>query len=145
MKRAALALFTIVFITALVLPVSQAIGGASFHEPPICQHVTAARVLEDPALAQEWAQALRSAEPRTVDRVRALIAQIRAVHGCMDELLPPQPAPRLPPGHPPVADPDALPPGHPPIADPDAPPPGHPPIPSSPSGPPFGAPAVLTI
>jgi hypothetical protein len=133
MKRAALALSTVVLITALALLVSRSIGAASFHEPPICRHMTAASVLENPALAQEWAQALRS-EPQAVARVRALIAQIRAVHGCMEELLP-APAPRLPPGHPPVADPDA----------PPRLPPGHPPIPSSPLGPLFDAPAVLTI
>jgi hypothetical protein len=52
--------------------------------------------------------------------VRAMIAQIRAAHGCMSELaLPTLPAPErdwgaLPPGHPPIPG-DELPPGHPPV------------------------------
>jgi len=131
MKRAALALSTIVLVTAMAWPVSGSIGAvAGSREPPFCRLMTPARMLEDPALAEEWAQALRSAEPQAIAHVRALIAEIRAAHGCTDELT--APAPRLPPGHPPVPDPDAL-------------PQGHPPIPSFPRTPLFEAPAVLTI
>ncbi len=129
MKRAALALSTVILVIAMAWPVSQTIGAvAGSREPPFCRLMTPARMLEDPVLAEEWAQALRSAEPQAIAHVRALIAEIRAAHGCTDELT--APAPVLPPGH--ARDPDAL-------------PPGHPPIPSSPRTPLFEAPAVLTI
>ncbi len=135
MTRAPLALLTVALITVAAWPVSQAIGAASgVREPPVCRHMTAARMLEDPALAAEWDEAVRSTEPEALARVKGMIADIRAVHGCTRELtMPaPAPAPRLPPDHPPIPGPGGL-------------PPGHPPIPSSPSAPLFEAPAVLTI
>jgi hypothetical protein len=121
MKRATLAVFTLAFLAALAWPVSQAIGAATgVHEPAVCRHMTASRMLEHPVLAREWAQALRSAEPDALARVRGLIGEIRAAHGCTGELaLPAQPSPGsepgvLPPGHPPVPG-HGLPPGHPPV------------------------------
>jgi hypothetical protein len=138
MKRALLALFAVAAtVTILAWPLSQAIGVASAGEPAVCRHMTPARMLENPALAEEWAQALRSAHPDAVARLRALFSEIRAAHGCPGGLAMPSPGPEagaLPPGHPPV-------PGH-------GLPPGHPPIPSSPSSPRaplFEAPALLTI
>jgi hypothetical protein len=125
MKRATLAVFILSFLAAMAWPVSRAIGAATgFNEPEVCQEMTAAKMLEHPALAHEWAQALRSAEPDELARVRAMIAQIRAAHGCMGELALPSP---------PSADPEsrALPPGHPPIPGRGLPP-GHPPVQSAP-------------
>jgi hypothetical protein len=121
MKRVTLAVFTVAFLAAMAWPVSQAIGAATgVREPAVCREMTAAKMLEHPALAGEWAQALRSSAPDEVARVRALIEQIRAAHGCSGELaLPafPSPAPdagALPPGHPPVPG-RGLPRGHPPV------------------------------
>jgi hypothetical protein len=92
-------------------------------------------MLEHPALAEEWAQALRSPHPEAMARVRAAIGEIRAAHGCGGELaVPSQEGERraLPPGHPPV-------PGHGEL------PPGHPPVQSSPRPPLFQPPDVVTI
>jgi hypothetical protein len=136
MERASFVLLTVALVGALALPVSRAIGDATAaHEPPVCRHMTPDRLLEDPALAQEWAQALRSPTPDAVARVRAMIDEIRAAHGCSGTIASP------------TAPPDAtvLPPGHPPIPGHGELPPGHPPIPSSPRVPLFEAPAVLTI
>ncbi len=130
MTRAPLALLVVALVTIMAWPVSQAIGEVSgVREPAVCRHITAARMLEEPALAEQWAEAVRSAEPEAIARVQALIADLRAVHGCARE--PTMPAPRLPPGHPPIPAPGVL-------------PPGHPPIPSS-QVPLFEPPAVLTI
>jgi hypothetical protein len=135
MKRAPLVLFAAALLVALALPVSQAIGAASgLREPALCRHMTPARMLENPALAEEWAAALRSAEPDEIARVRAMIAQIRAAHGCTGELALPAPADA----------PGGLPPGHPPVGE-RALPRGHPPVPSSPRAPLFEPPDALTI
>jgi hypothetical protein len=96
--------------------------------------MTPARMLENPALAEEWAAALRSSEPDEIGRVREMIAQIRAAHGCTGELA--MPAPGDAPG--------GLPPGHPPVGE-RALPRGHPPVPSSPRAPLFEPPDALTI
>ncbi len=136
MKRLPLALLTVALLAAVALPVSQAIGAsATVREPPICREMTDAKMLEHPALAQEWADALRSAQPEGLARIRAMIAEIRAAHGC--DGAPAAPAPAQERG--------LLPPGHPPIPDTSALPPGHPPIQSAPRLPLFEAPAVLTI
>ncbi|HEX9399195.1 MAG TPA: hypothetical protein VF912_03705 [Anaeromyxobacter sp.] len=134
MKRVSLALFTLGLLLVTAWPVSQAIGaGAVAPESALCQHMTPAKMLEHPALAHEWAQALRSSQPDEIARIEALLAEIRAAHGCKGEIAMPAPAPTesaLPPGHPPVREERQLPPGHPPI----------------PSGVPlFEAPAVYTI
>jgi hypothetical protein len=121
MKRATLAVFSLAFLVAMAWPVSRAIGAATgVQEPAVCREMTAAKMLEHPAFANEWAQALRSAEPDGLARVRAMIAHIRAAHGCIGEMtLPSLPSPErespaLPPGHPPVPG-RGLPPGHPPL------------------------------
>jgi hypothetical protein len=96
--------------------------------------MTPARMLQNPELAHEWAEALRSSRPTEIERVKALLERIRAVHGCDGELAMPDGSFGLPPGHPPV-----------PGADPRLPP-GHPPIPSAPGllqG--FAEPGVVTI
>jgi hypothetical protein len=138
MKRAPLVLFVAALLLAVAWPVSQAIGAASgLREPGICRHMTPARMLENPALAEEWAAAIRSAAPGELARVRAMIAEIRAAHGCTGEMAMPAPAGEpggLPPGHPPVGE-RALPEGHPPIRS----------APSTPRTPLFEAPAVVTI
>jgi hypothetical protein len=135
MKRAPLALPVVALLVALAWPVSEAIGAAALREPSLCREMTPARMLENPVLAEEWARALRSAQPSEVERVRAMIAEIRAAHGCTGELAMPAP-PRAP---------SRLPPGHPPVGGAGEPPADHPPIPSSPRTPVFEAPGVLTI
>ena len=136
MTRVPLALITLGLLLVAAWPVSQAIGaarGTERAEPALCEHMTPAKMLENPALAHEWAQALRSSEPDELARVKAMIGEIRAAHGCRGEVALPAPAPRG----------SALPPGHPPIPQERQLPSGHPPIPSS--VPLFEAPAVYTI
>lgn len=70
-----------------------------------CAYMTPARILENPGIASEYAEALRSGDAAQVARVRALLEEIRALHGCgggvaMPSL--PDGAWGLPPGHPPV-------------------------------------------
>jgi hypothetical protein len=90
-------------------------------------------MLENPRLAHEWAEALRSSSPGEVARVRALLEGIRAAHGCRGEVAMPEVGTRLPPGHPP------LPEAHPSL------PPGHPPVPSAPAHRLFSEPGIVTI
>jgi hypothetical protein len=138
MKRAPLVLFIAALLVAVAWPVSKAIGAASgLREPGICRHMTPARMLENPALAQEWAAAVRSAAPDEIARVRAMFDEIRAAHGCTGAIAMPAPA----------GEPGGLPPGHPPVGE-RALPEGHPPIPSAPSAPRtpvFEPPAFVTI
>jgi hypothetical protein len=135
MKRA-LAVFTLALLAAMAWPVSRAIGAITGErEPSVCAHMTPARMLEHPALAEEWAQALRSLQPDAMARVRAVIAEIRAAHGCTGELAMPDPA----------SGPRALPPGHPPVRGHGALPPGHPPVQSSPRPALFQAPDVVDV
>src|SRR6266498_3130749 len=138
MKRAPLALFILGLILVTAWPLSQAIGAGAPSvalESALCEHMTPAKMLEHPALAYEWAQALRSAQPDEIARVQAMLAEIRAAHGCKGEFAMPAPAPRG----------SALPRGHPPIREERELPAGHPPIPSSPNAPIFEPPAVYTI
>jgi hypothetical protein len=134
MERAPFALMTIALAVVVAVPVAQAIGTGDPSEPEVCSRMTTARMLEHPALADEWARAVRSASPDAVARVRALLSEIRAAHGCSGEVAvpPPHDAPALPPGHPPVPGSRELPPGHPPVG-------------GAPRAPLFEAPAVLTI
>jgi hypothetical protein len=135
MKRAPFILFAAALLVALAWPVSRAIGAASgLREPALCRQMTPERMLENPALAEEWAAAVRSAEPDAIARVRAMIAEIRAAHGCVGELAIPAPA----------GEPGGLPPGHPPVGERPLPR-GHPPVPSSPRTPLFEPPDVLSI
>jgi hypothetical protein len=103
MKRIALfALPIAVALTAMVWPIARGDGDG------VCALMTPARMLENPDLASEYAQALRSGDADEVARVRSKLREIRAVHGCEgDVALPsraPEGAPALPPGHPPVGD-----------------------------------------
>jgi hypothetical protein len=132
MRRLTLAVLSAAFAAALVVPVSHGIRAAVDRGDGLCDRMTPARMLENPALAEEWAQALRSSQPDEIARVRALLEDIRAAHGCAGELAGPE-ASGLPPGHPPI--PEAVP----------GLPPGHPSVPSSPEMPSFAAPVVVTI
>jgi len=135
MKRLPLALFTVALLVAVAWPLSAAIGAsASGHEPPVCREMTSAKMLDHPALAQEWADALRSAQPSQIARIQAMIAEIRAAHGCGREAVPAL-----------AQEPGLLPPGHPPIPGAGSLPPGHPPLGAPPHMPLFEAPAIVTI
>ncbi len=101
MNRALVALPLVAVLVAAVWPSARA-------EPPassVCEQMTPARLLQNPALADEYAQALRSGDADEVARVRAMFDQIRSAHGCSGDAAMPDeaPAPRLPPGHPPIA------------------------------------------
>ncbi len=99
MKRAALVLSIAVVMTAVAWPAARGVPA----EAGVCDLMTPARMLENPRLAAEYAAALRSGEAGEVARVEALLAEIRAAHGCSgDVALPASPhvEPRLPHGHP---------------------------------------------
>ncbi len=101
MKRAALVLPFALVLVAVAWPLARAVDA----EPGVCALMTPARMLEHPALAHEYARALRSGEPGEVERVAAMLREIRSAHGCEGEVALPTlspAAPRLPPGHPAV-------------------------------------------
>lgn len=100
MKRLALAVITLAIVAAIGWPVAEGVRAAS----GVCADMTPVRMLENPALAEEYARALRSGEPEQVREVEGLFASIRAAHGCQGLVELPREAPRgaMPPGHPPV-------------------------------------------
>jgi hypothetical protein len=73
----------------------------------VCENMTAAKMLEDPQLAEAYAGALRAGEAAELD---ALVGHLRAAYGCegapstgnVGQGEPAPESPRLPPGHPPV-------------------------------------------
>lgn len=99
MKRVLLlALPLAVVFSAIAWPIARGgVGG-------VCEHMTPARMLEEPGIASEYAEALRSGDAAEVARVRALIEEIRALHGCEGAEVAGDAdgASVLPPGHPPV-------------------------------------------
>ncbi len=110
MNRALVVLPLAAVLVAAALPASSAQRSSS---PAVCDKLTPARILENPAIAEEYADALKSGDAAEIARVRAMFDQIRSAHGCSGPVATPEeaPAPRLPPGHPPIT------PGeHPPVA-----------------------------
>lgn len=87
-------------LAAMVWPIARDRAGG------VCELMTPARMLENPGIASEYAQALRSGDVAEIARVRSMLEEIRAVHGCEGEVALPSRAPDvardLPPGHPPV-------------------------------------------
>lgn len=99
MRRIALAVSSAAALAAVGWPVAQ----GQRAEPAVCERMTPARMLEHPALAEEYARALLSPDPGAVGRVEAMLRGVREAHGCGGEVaLPREVAPRLPPGHPPI-------------------------------------------
>lgn len=110
MSRVLVALPLAAVIVAAALPTADAAGskGSRAAAPAVCEQMTPERMLENPALASQWSGALRSGDEAEVARVKALFEHIRSAHGCAGELAlphsaPAPAAPRLPPGHPPIA------------------------------------------
>jgi hypothetical protein len=104
MKRAVLALPFLALALAIAWPATRDRSATA----GLCDVMTPARMLEDPGLAHDFAQALRSGDASEVARVKTVFERIRAAHGCDGEVaLPtraPEARPSLPPGHPPVDD-----------------------------------------
>ncbi len=100
MNRALVVLPLAAVLIAAAWPASRAQQAS----PSVCDQLTPSKLLENPALAEEYAGALKSGDAAEIARVRAMFDQIRSAHGCSGEVATPQaaPAPRLPPGHPPV-------------------------------------------
>jgi hypothetical protein len=110
MNRAVVVLPLAAVLVAAALPASPAQQGPS---GDVCDELTPSRILENPAIADEYASALKSGDAAEIARVRTMFDQIRSAHGCSGAAAMPEqaPAPRLPPGHPPIT------PGeHPPVA-----------------------------
>ncbi len=105
MNRALVVLPLAAVLVAAAWPASPSQGAARGGASAVCEQLTAAKLLENPGLASEWAGALRSGDADEIARVKALFGQIRSAHGCGGDLALPDtaPAPALPPGHPPVA------------------------------------------
>ncbi|HEX9049524.1 MAG TPA: hypothetical protein VF841_03240 [Anaeromyxobacter sp.] len=101
MNRALVVLPLAAVLVAAALPSSRAQQASA---PAVCDQLTPSRLLENPALAEEYASALRSGDASEIARVRAMFDQIRSAHGCSGPAAAPDaaPAPRLPPGHPPI-------------------------------------------
>lgn len=107
MKRLTLAVVAVLLVAVVAGFVHRATRGA----PDVCDGFTPAKILEDPELAREYFGALSSDESAARAHLDALVAELRAVHGCGDVAVGSHPAfhphrrasPRpLPPGHPPV-------------------------------------------
>lgn len=106
MKRAVLALPIAAVLAGVAWPAARGVDA----EPGVCALLSAAKLLEHPTLAEQYAQALRAQDAEEIGRVAELLREIRSAHGCEGELsLPsaPRAAPRLPPGHPPVGRPSS--------------------------------------
>jgi len=104
----------LVALPAVALLVAAAWPGARVQpaEQGLCEVMTPARMLENPGLAHQYAEALRSGEASEVARMRSLLEEIRTAHGCAGAVaLPdvPSGAARLPPGHPPIDGPGRAP------------------------------------
>lgn len=120
MKRASFAAIVLGTLVALAWPPATAEGALTPGGGlALCEQMTAVRLLEQPAIADDWARAARSGERAEIERMHRVLGEIRAAHGCGDPAPDPRPDARsgaaLPPGHPPVGGPGALPPGHPPV------------------------------
>ena len=102
MNRVLVALPLAAVLVAAAWPASPA---HDVSQPDVCERMTPSRMLENPVLANAYAQALRSGDAGEVARVKALFEHIRSAHGCAGEVALPEAAlePRLPPGHPPIA------------------------------------------
>lgn len=102
MKRALFALPLAASLAAVAFLASRDVGAVS----GVCALMTPAKMLEDPELGFEYAQALRSGDADRIAQVRSMLEEIRALHGCGGEFALPTQAPEasggLPPGHPPV-------------------------------------------
>jgi hypothetical protein len=109
MNRALVVLPLAAVLIAAALPASP----AQRSSPSVCEKLTPSRMLENPALAEEYAAALKSGDEAEIARVRGMFDQIRSAHGCSGPVAMPDaaPEPRLPPGHPPITPGD-----HPPVA-----------------------------
>lgn len=70
----------------------------------VCEHMTSAKLLEDPEVAESYRSALVGGDRAALSHLDALVGQLRASYGCepaASRAAPPA-HPRLPPGHPPI-------------------------------------------
>jgi hypothetical protein len=101
MNRVVLSLFAAAALFGLGWATAR--GGRA--ETGVCALMTPEKLLENPGLAREYDEALRSGDGDELGRVADMLRQIRSAHGCDGELLlpaAPRAHPALPPGHPPV-------------------------------------------
>jgi hypothetical protein len=101
--RLAVSLVTLATVGVLL---GAAARDARPEEPAFCGEFTPARLLEDPQVAHEVYGAMTRGDPAAGERFRAMVGEMRALHGCgaLDGSAAalPDAFPRLPPGHPPV-------------------------------------------
>ena len=82
----------------------------------VCHNMTSAKLMEDPAVREQFRGALEAGRPEPIAELDALVAHMRSRYGCEGASAdaPGEPSsPALPPGHPPLPDRRRLPPGHP--------------------------------
>lgn len=104
--RLAVSLATLVAIGVLLGAAAREVRS---DDPSVCAQFTPARLLQDPEIAHELYGAMGRGDPAAEARFRAMVGEMRAVHGCGALEGPPaaQPGasprgPALPPGHPPI-------------------------------------------
>lgn len=102
--RLAVSLATLATVGVLL---GAAVRQAHSDEPAVCGQFTPARLLQDPEIAHEVYGAMGRGDAGAEARFRAMVGEMRAVHGCgaLEGLGAPEVAgrePRLPPGHPPI-------------------------------------------
>jgi hypothetical protein len=102
--RLAVSLATLATVGVLL---GAAVRQARSDEPAVCGQFTPARLLQDPDIAHEVYGAMGRGDAGAEARFRAMVSEMRAVHGCgaLEGLSAPGISghePRLPPGHPPI-------------------------------------------
>jgi len=108
-KRLVLSLVTLAGVGVLLGSAAREARSQDRAEPAFCAEMTPSRLLQDPQIARELHAAIGRGDPAARAHFHAMIAEMRAVHGCAalegsevraGEAVPS--APSLPPGHPPI-------------------------------------------
>jgi hypothetical protein len=106
--RLALSLVTLAGVGVLVGAATREARSQGASEPAFCAEMTPTRLLQDPDVARELEGAEHRGDPAAQARFHAMVAEMRAVHGCgaLDGTdvgaRDASPGPDLPPGHPPI-------------------------------------------
>lgn len=107
MNRLVLTVFVGVALFALGWAAAR--GGRA--EAGVCAMLTPDKLLANPGIAEEYAEAVRSGDADQIGRLEHAFREIRTVHGCHADFR----MPAAPSGKPGADEKPALPPGHPPV------------------------------
>ncbi len=125
LRTLAVAATGLAVLSVLALPLVRSARGSSLCEPHswtdwhvaieqacvtpayVCENMTAAKLLQDPAIAGELQEATGAGRAGARAHLDAMVGHMREVYGCEGAIDPhglrrAGPEPRLPPGHPPI-------------------------------------------